>query len=582
MKKSLAIPGWLMLACMVPFASLAQSPSQPTYEKKVYIADDGKIYVQKSLPMYLKFSTSPNGGTDYNLKSKNNYGNPMYLDTEGVNYVRSKWAVDPETGKTVVPQQEVLYPVYADGLSPRTTIRFSGAPKYVSGGTVFYGKGLTFDLTSKDGVSGVENTHYSLNQGSYSNYSGTVTSNKEGTNNLYFYANDMVGNAEKSNSRSYTVDLSAPKSSHEIVGIHYNGNILAPSASFRLSKTDNLSGVRSTYYTYDAAGRKVYGSSPVSPGYLPDGDHTLYYWSIDNVKNEETRQSFKFYLDKIPPVVTATIIGDQYKGNYTYVSSRTKINLDATDNKAGVEQIYYRIDGKERVDYASQFNLPNVKGTHSIKYDATDNVKNLSPNKYLNVYVDNVAPTTGIDYGRPQFFARDTLFINKNTALKLFAKDYESGVQKIEYNVDGGSFKPYSEFTIPSEGFHKIQFKSTDRVNNTEVVKESECFVDNTPPKIYVNFSIKPIGSKKKGGQDLKVYPNYTRMYIGATDAHCGTDVILYSLNGGPMTPYSSPQSLDISEVNRFKKNTFYSVKVVTKDKLGNQSEQVFEFFVGK
>jgi len=57
-----------------------------------------------------------------------------------------------------------------------------------------------------------------------------------------------------------------------------------------------------------------------------------------------------------------------------------------------------------------------------------------------------------------KFFAMDTLFINNTTNISLFAKDYESGVQKIEYAIDGGGFKEYSVFTIPDEGLHKITF----------------------------------------------------------------------------------------------------------------------------
>ncbi|UTW60849.1 hypothetical protein KFE98_12525 [bacterium SCSIO 12741] len=555
----------------------AQEPAQQTHEKRVYL-NDGNTYVQKSLPLYLKFSTSP-GGQLYDLKSKKTpkYADPMYLDTEGVNYIRSKWAVDPETGKTAIPQQEVLYEVYCDGVSPYTGLKFDGAPRY-SSDRVYYGKGLTFTLTSKDGVSGVEKTHYALNAQSWTDYSSTVSVDTEGEFNLYWYANDNVGNAEKTRSSKFVVDLSAPTSSHAIEGIVYNGNIIAPSTKFNLSKSDNLSGVNRTYYAFDDRGNKVYGGK-IGVSYLPDGDHTLYYYSVDNVKNEEVKKSFQFYLDKIPPVVTNSVNGDQYKGKYLYVSPRTTVSLAATDNKAGVNKIYYRIDGKERFDYGSEFNIPNVKGVHTVKYDATDNVQNLSPNKFLTVYMDNVAPTTGIRYGSPQFFARDTLFINKETSIKLFATDYESGVQQISYQIDGGGYKNYSEFTIPGEGYHTINFKTTDRVNNEEQEKTSNLYVDNTAPVIYNNFSIQPIGSKK----ELKIYPNYTRLYLGATDDHVGTETIKYSVNDGPMTLYSSPQTLDISEKNRFlKKKIKYTVKVVAKDKLGNTSEKIIEFYVGR
>jgi len=157
----------VLLACglitgIVMNASAQNEPSKPSYEKQVYINDNGDIFVQKELPMYLKFSTSPTG-ENYNLKGKvPEYSEPMYLDTEGPNYIRSKYAVDPETKKTVQPEQEVLYEVNADGLAPVTKHTFSGAPRYSSGGTVYFGKNLSFSLSARDGVSGVKGTQYAL------------------------------------------------------------------------------------------------------------------------------------------------------------------------------------------------------------------------------------------------------------------------------------------------------------------------------------------------------------------------------------------------------------------------------------
>ena len=64
----------------------------------------------------------------------------MYLDTEGINYIRSKWAVDPASGETITPKREVLMEMYADGLAPRTTLNFSGAPRYNDGSVSFLEK----------------------------------------------------------------------------------------------------------------------------------------------------------------------------------------------------------------------------------------------------------------------------------------------------------------------------------------------------------------------------------------------------------------------------------------------------------
>jgi len=577
----------VLLACglitgIVMNASAQNEPSKPSYEKQVYINDNGDIFVQKELPMYLKFSTSPTG-ENYNLKGKvPEYSEPMYLDTEGPNYIRSKYAVDPETKKTVQPEQEVLYEVNADGLAPVTKHTFSGAPRYSSGGTVYFGKNLSFSLSARDGVSGVKGTQYALGNG-YTDYSNDVNASKEGAQTLYYYSFDFVGSAEQTRSSSFTVDLTPPSTNYEVVGINKSGNILAPSASVKLTSSDNLSGVRTTYYMFDDGSSRAY-TGPVNVGGLSDGEHTIRYYAVDNVKNMEggdngaNASTFSFYMDKIAPVPTHEVKGDQYKGNYLYISPRTTIALAATDNKAGVKNIYYRIDGGERATYSSEFKMPSDRGVHSVKYDANDLVENLSGNKYINVFMDADAPETGIIYANPQFMDRDTLFITSKSNISLKMRDDASGVQKTEYQTDGGGFKSYSQFTLPAEGYHTIDFKSSDNVNNKEEVKSSSCYIDNTAPEIFIKFSIEQIGSKN----GKPVYPNYTRMYVSATDKKVGTESIYYGMDGEALQLYSSPQTLDASEVSRFRKNKKYEVKVVAKDKLGNTSEKIVEFYVGK
>lgn len=556
---------------------VAQSePTKPTYENRVH-EKDGHYYVQKSLPVYLSFSVTPDG-KDYPLKSEKHTpdANPMYLDTEGVNYIRSKWAVDPATGRAISPQREVLMEMYADGLAPKTRLNFTGAPRYRNSGTTYFGKGLSFSLSSRDGVSGVMETQYALNA-AYTKYQSSVNVTKEGLNTLYYYSADYVGNTESTKTNAFTLDLTPPVSSHSIVGIVYNSNIIAPSTKFSLSTTDNLAGIRSVRYSFDQGGNNSY-SPNISVRSLADGEHTLYYYATDNVSNEATKKSFNFYLDKISPVVTQKVVGDQYKSNYLYVSARTKINLTATDNKAGVKQIYYRMDGGSRMDYSSDFGVPSVLGAHYIKYQGVDNVENMRANKTLTVYVDNKAPETGIFYGSPQFFHRDTLFITSQTGVTLKYRDAHSGIQGTTYNIDGKGSKPYTLFTVPGEGNHVLGFSSIDNVNNREEVKTSKVFVDNTPPEIFINFSIEPIGNK--GG--LNIYPNYVRMFLGATDKHVGTEELMYAIDDAALSSYSSPRTLDVSELSRFKKRKKYSVRIVSKDKLGNQSEKTVEFYVGE
>jgi len=60
-----------------------------------------------------------------------------------------------------------------------------------------------------------------------------------------------------------------------------------------------------------------------------------------------------------------------------------------------------------------------------------------------------------------------------------------------------------------------------------------------------------------------------------------GTETIRYSIDGSPMVDYSSPYTLDISEVDRFTEEKFYEVTIEAEDKLGNSTSKTVKFFVG-
>jgi hypothetical protein len=109
-------------------------------------------------------------------------------------------------------------------------------------------------------------------------------------------------------------------------------------------------------------------------------------------------------------------------------------------------------------------------------------------------------------------------------------------------------------------------------------VKTSHCFVDNTAPTISSSFGVEALGTHK----GLPVYPNYVKLYMGATDDHTGIKTIYYSINGGAKQAYSSAQSIDVSERSKFKKKQKYTVVITVQDKLGNQAEKTVEFYVGR
>jgi len=558
---------------LLAFFTYAQEPTKPIFES-VFYQNDGKIYANKVLPIYLSISSSPDGSAPIVLDTPTNPtdGSPMYLDSEGVNYIRSKWAVDPETKKIATPKREVLFPVHADGIAPISGITFRGASSYSNQGVDYYGKGLGYSISSLDQISGVQST-FKSHDSDYAPYESPLDVTTEGENTIYYFSVDNVGNTEETKSSSFVLDLTPPVSNYTLSDV-YGGNILGPTFNIGLESTDNLSKVKGTYYSIDEMSQRVYGSPIVLSG-LSDGSHTLRFYSDDNVENEESMKELMFYLDKINPETQLVVIGDQHEATYYYVSSRTTFELPATDNKAGVAKTIFLINKQDMQTYTTAFSLPNELGLHSITYNSKDNVRNVEEKETRTFYMDNKAPNTSIDYGKPQFFTRDTLFINQTTPITIIPRDKHSGVQSTITTVNG-EVQAGNEFTIPTEGHKEIVFSSVDMVNNQEENKTSRVYVDNSPPEIFINFSLDNIGTE----DDLPVYPNYVRMFIGATDEKTGTKSIKYSIDGGPMIEYSSPRTLDISEKNTFTESKVYDVMVETEDMLGNTSTKEHKFIV--
>ena len=550
---------------------------------KHYTSEDGKLYWNKELPMYIFVADNPEGNKPQKLESENQaqFANPVFLDTEGVNWVRTRWAVNPETKQPVSPQTEVMFEVYRDGTAPTTTTKFTGANKYVSAGTTYYGKDLLVESQVFDKHAGLEKLYYSANASAYAEFPGSVAASKEGQNEFKFYGVDNVGNVEEEKTYSFTVDLTAPITSYALVG-DQTGNVLSPRTMIELTSKDNLSGVSNTFYKFDDGNeRRYYRNIPMTN--LSEGEHTLTYFSKDNVGNMENAKTYKFFLDRSAPVVTKALDGHQFKRNgKVYIADETKINLSADDNKAGVDQILVKIDEGGLVAFNNFVQLPAKQGRHNLVYYAVDKVNNDYQSVQETVkkvsetyYVDVIAPTIGHKFTGSKYSSRDTVFITSNTQVELSASDIDAGVKEIGYKIDGGSNSIYEEaFTINQEGVHKVSYYSVDEVGNK---KEDEFtfIVDNTGPEIESILSMETIGtlSLEENEDDLDVYSKGVKLYLGATDNVIDTEAIYYVLNDGREIKYNVPLELNAQGV------VAYKIRAI--DKLGNESiSEVKQIFV--
>ncbi len=570
---------------------------QLQHQKSKYVDENGRFYINKHLPVYLRMAIEPQKESkSWLLKSQvtKEYSNPMYFPNEGYNIIRSPWCVDPDTRNVVIPRKYVVFEVYADGIAPSTTPRFSNSIKYTDFKKVYYNDDLKINFKTYDKVSKTKATYYSLNGADFESTKEPVEfiSRNEIQYKLKYYSVDNVGNVEDVEETEFIIDREPPETRYILRGVAEGENVLSWDSYILLKSKDKLSGVKQIYYAMDGGSPVVY-KDKITFENLDGGEHYIDFYAVDNVGNSDQKDKsdsldastinyFKFIVDKKGPEVSLRIEGDQYQGKYLYISERTKFTVKSADKESGTAIIYYGIDrAAKSKKFDRPFSVTSRKGIHRINYTAMDNVKNMAPAKYEVVYLDNEPPATSIDYKYPQFFDRDTLFISDKTPIALYPRDGESGIKTLEYSIDGESYQEYDNpFTIQNGGYHTITFKATDNVNNQEQKKESEIVVDNTSPVIYANFNIKPIREEEYEGEKYPVYPTYTRIYIGATDRFSGTENIYYSINGSPMRKYATAKS--ISDANLLTEENFYIVKIAAEDKLGNRSEKDIKFLIRK
>ncbi|MBT1688671.1 OmpL47-type beta-barrel domain-containing protein [Dawidia soli] len=538
----------------------AFSQDQPAFEKKPYKDAAGNLYWPLSLPVYLQLSPSPGSADAFTLTEGKESAHAMKWDGHGKHLIKHD---DSHHTK----ESTVAFAVNADGMAPVSVLDLPGATRH-AGAKIFFGKGLTISVKAKDEMSGLAGAHLSINQAPYTQLSAPIALSDEKEYTVRYFAVDNVGNVEQPKWATFTVDLTAPTSTHEVSGGHLDSQILSPRAWIALATRDEASGVKRTEYYFDT-GKPVLYTTRISPAGLADGEHTLTYYSSDNVGNLESPRTFTFYLDSKGPEVKSSFDADfAVSEGRSYASTSTLIALEATDNKSGVKQLFYSINGAPEKVYTAPFALPAKQGTYSIKYRAIDQVGNVgatvTDKQVSTIYIDDTPPVVSHSVSLPKVFTRDTLFVTGKTIFTIKSFDAESGGAIVDYKLDNGIETTYeAPFVVPVEGKHSISYSGTDLVNNS-AVKTAFFVVDNTAPEIFVHTSLEKIGSQKLVAreQEIPIYASGTSFYMAATDKAVGTKAIYFSLNQQPDMLYTQPV--------KFITKGVHSLKIKAVDFLGN------------
>jgi hypothetical protein len=194
---------------------------------------------------------------------------------------------------------------------------------------------------------------------------------------------------------------------------------------------------------------------------------------IDNIKIDVKR-------DDEAPMTTHDLTGTM--GCNDWYTSEVTIRLTGTDNRVGVGETWYRIDGGAWQLYTGRFAV-EADGEHIVEYYSVDNVGNVEEIKTIETFkIDQTPPTVALSMpesgylyigGRPIFQIGRTIVIGELTS-QASASDATSGIDYVEFLVDGevksaDLTAPFT-FDLPKGGLipssHTLQVKAYDNACN--------------------------------------------------------------------------------------------------------------------
>jgi hypothetical protein len=338
-------------------------------------------------------------------------------------------------------------------------------------------------LNADDVSSGVASLKIKLDEGSEQNYNGAINtaSIQQGEHKLAYWSVDNVENTEQQHEFVFYIDKTPPTILQEIIGKTYmiNGKEFSSGQSqLKLTTLDNKAGVKEVFYSINNSEYKKY-EKPVMLSAV-SGSLEIKAYAIDKVNNksqvtENTQASEIPYIDLSGPTLGYSLQGSSFITDDTiYIGSKSKIVLKAIDNEAGLNNIQYKIDGKEAQIYKSPFSI-SEEGNHVVEYTGTDNVDNTSTSS-IHLMVDNSGP---VIYPRFSTLPKKVLQDQGKTKtiypgyvdLFVAATDIESGYEKMTYSINGSKEKQFNGFINGFSKNNEIIINAYDKLGNESSVK---------------------------------------------------------------------------------------------------------------
>ncbi|RKX71953.1 hypothetical protein DRP43_01915, partial [candidate division TA06 bacterium] len=317
---------------------------------------------------------------------------------------------------------------------------------------------------------------------------------------LDIQSEDNVGNINEINF-VFGIDKTAPDVNVLYIGPNieiFDTTVISGNSYIVIEASDNLSGVDSVLWKVDNDNYQIYNDT-IGCDSFDEGNHILHIIAYDKLGNMQAYENV-FAVDKTAPEVSINITGSNYNSNdTTFVNSSSGIIIDAEDNLAGVDSIFYSltIDGSDYfIPFSDTIHIEGDDTTYILRYYATDKIGNVSDTSVNIFYLDNTPPSIEI------YSPYDKTIVNNNIVdsktrdeiiyyfyFRYRVEDRESILSKIYFKkeeadtlfVDSFNLSPidsvkydyyYTDTFFPSKdfsGIYSFLIMAEDKLGNSSV-----------------------------------------------------------------------------------------------------------------
>jgi len=336
----------------------------------------------------------------------------------------------------------------------------------------------------------------------------------DGQGTVSVWAESSWGDSSGQTTATWKVDAVAPTASPSVSGTLGSNGWYIANPVVQSNAADATSGVDVVEYQVDSGAWQNGASATLSS----DGVHTVAFRVTDLAGNVLTTSPVTVRVDTTPPVIVPSIPSPNGHNGW-FVTSPVGVDATGSDATSGLSTLECRVDGGT---WASPPVNVSGDGGHIIECQAKDAAGNTSLWSG-SVQIDATAPVANLSVSGT---AGNNGWYVSSAIVSANAADTTSGVDIVEYRVDGGTWQNGNSATLSADGTHTVVFRVTDQAGNVLTTSTQMVNIDTVAPTIVPSVP-------SPDGQNGWFVTSPVHVNVSANDTTSGLSTLQCRIDGG-------------------------------------------------